>query len=198
MTMIFVMMIPLYMMIAAHTAYLDDDDDNLDDEDCIVHGNMTVTHSNPNHHNIFPPGGNTAGGNLLGNLRRKVAWLCIKPRLVWIWARGYQQCSLTITNALIVRSRNANYTKDESSKVELIHPSCSLLPTCIDRSRPSHHRQHHLLYQRSCLLAYSKSHIKCKDGKHIATNVLCAWSTIAWLWFSGLQPAPSGLSTLFS
>ena len=31
------------MMIAAHTAYLDDDDD----EDCIVHGNMTVTHSHP-------------------------------------------------------------------------------------------------------------------------------------------------------
>ena len=36
------------MMIAAHTAYLDDDDNNGDDgEDCIVHGNMTVTHSHP-------------------------------------------------------------------------------------------------------------------------------------------------------
>ena len=35
------------MMMAAHIAYLDDDDDNLDDEDCIVHGNMTVTHFHP-------------------------------------------------------------------------------------------------------------------------------------------------------
>ena len=32
-------------MISYHTAYLDDDDDDLDDDDCIVHGNMTVTHS---------------------------------------------------------------------------------------------------------------------------------------------------------
>ena len=46
---------------------MDDESDDLDDEDCIVHENMTVTHSHPNHHNIFPPGGNTAGGNLLGN-----------------------------------------------------------------------------------------------------------------------------------
>ena len=63
----------IFMMVAAHTAYMDDESDDLDDEDCIVHGNMTVTHSHPNHHNIFLPGGNTAGGNLLGNLRRKVA-----------------------------------------------------------------------------------------------------------------------------
>ena len=42
------------MMIAAHTAYLDDDDDDLDDddEDCIVHGNMTVTYS-LYHHDIW-------------------------------------------------------------------------------------------------------------------------------------------------
>ena len=37
------------MMIAAQTAYMDDDDDNLDDEDCVEQcvGNMTMTHSHP-------------------------------------------------------------------------------------------------------------------------------------------------------
>ena len=43
------------MMIAAHTAYLDDDDD-----DCIVHGNRTMTFI------ITTYGGNTAGGNVRG------------------------------------------------------------------------------------------------------------------------------------
>ena len=42
----------IFMMIVAHRAYMDDESDDLDDEDCIVRGNMTVAHS-LYHHNIW-------------------------------------------------------------------------------------------------------------------------------------------------